>query len=139
MFFRYSIFYDILLLHIFASIYMLYFLVLCDGPYYRKEIKWLSTERAGGVKKKPTYFVIDERLIMRVYLYLEKWDYIDEMQRNRMISTETGIMLIGEKDGKTALYERTRWKSRCFSFKSRSMSGDLANVRYICTISIVFY
>lgn len=74
-----------------------------------------------GRNKKKAYFVIDERLIMRVYLYLEKWDYIDEMQRNRMISTQTGIMLIGEKDGKTALYERTRWKSRSFSFKSSTL------------------
>lgn len=53
------------------------------------------------------------------------------MQRNRMISSQTGIMLIGEKDGKTARYEQTRWKSRFLSLKSRSMSDDLANVRYM--------
>lgn len=93
-------------------------------------------DRKIGRNKKKAYFVIDERLIMRVYLYLEKWDYIDEMQRNRMISTQTGIMLIGEKDGKTALYERTRWNLiLSLSNQARSMSDDLANVRY----SIVFF
>lgn len=116
---------------------MLYFLVLCNGPYNRKEIKWLSTERSGG-EKKTTYFVIDERLIMHVYLYLEKWDYIDEMQRNRMISSQTGIMLIGEKDGKTARYEQTRWKSRFLSLSNHARCRTTLLMLDTCTISIVF-
>lgn len=53
MFVKYSFFYGILVLHIFAS--MLFLLVLCDGPYYRKEIKWLSTKRSGGIKKKSLF------------------------------------------------------------------------------------
>lgn len=76
MFVKYSFFYGILVLYIFVS--MLFFFVLCDWLYYCKEIKWLLIERLGGIKKK-VYFVIDERFIMCVYLYLEKWDYIDEM------------------------------------------------------------
>lgn len=50
-FFKYNTFYGILVLYIFAS--MFFSLVLCDGPYYRKEIKRLSTKRSGGIKKKP--------------------------------------------------------------------------------------
>lgn len=76
MFVKYSVFYGILVLYIFVS--MLFFFVLCDGLYYCKEIKWLLIKRLGGIKKK-VYFVKDERFIMCVYLYLEKWDYIDEM------------------------------------------------------------
>lgn len=49
MFVKYRVFYGILVLYIFAS--MLFLFVLCDGPYYSKEIKWLSTERSGGIKK----------------------------------------------------------------------------------------
>lgn len=68
MFVKYSVFYGILVLCIFVS--MLFFFVLCDGLYYCKEIKWLLIKRLGGIKKK-VYFVIDERFIMCVYLYLE--------------------------------------------------------------------
>lgn len=54
------------------------------------------------------------------------------MQRNRMISSQTGIMLIGEKDGENSAVRTNEMEiSFSFSFKSRSMSDDLANVRYM--------
>lgn len=74
-------------------------------------------QKIGRNKKKKAYFVIDERLIMRVYLYLEKWDYIDEMQRNRIISTQTGIMLIGEKDGENSAVRTNEMEISFFLFQ----------------------
>lgn len=134
MFFKYSIFYDMLVLHVFCNAVFPCFVQWTIWPQRNKMI----IDREIGRRKKPTYFVIDERLIMRVYLYLEKWDYIDEMQKNRMISSQTGIMLIGEKDGKTARYEQTRWKSRFLSLSNHARCRTTLLMLDTCTISIVF-
>lgn len=110
---------------------MLYFLVLCNGPYNRKEIKWLSTERSGGEKKnnlfcdrwKTHHACLSIPGKMRLYRWnAEKSDdiksdrdYVDRRERWENSAVRTNEMEI----------------SFSFSFKSRSMSDDLANVRYM--------